>query len=43
LGVSGYILEYAMNWTNVAMAAMLGGELQNLSDIDSTERCCKSS
>jgi hypothetical protein len=41
LSVSGNILSYAKNWTNVVITAMLGGELQNLSDIDSTERCCK--
>jgi hypothetical protein len=43
LGVSGNILYYATNVTNVVIPVMLGGELQNLGDIDSTERCCKSS
>jgi hypothetical protein len=37
LGVSGNILVYAANATNLVITAMLGGELQNLSDIDSTE------
>ncbi|KAG1741230.1 hypothetical protein EDD22DRAFT_921355 [Suillus occidentalis] len=41
--VRGNILSDAMNWTNVVIIAMLGGELQNLSDIDLTEGCCKSS
>jgi hypothetical protein len=38
LGVSGNIMDYGINGTSVVINAMLGGELQNLSDIDSTER-----
>jgi hypothetical protein len=37
LGVSANILNYALFWINVVMSAMLGGELQNISDIDLTE------
>jgi hypothetical protein len=37
LGVSGNVLSYALNWMNVVTSAMLGGELQNISDIDLTE------
>jgi hypothetical protein len=43
LGVSGNIVNYARNGTNVFITAMLSGELPNLSDIHLTERCCKSS
>jgi hypothetical protein len=37
LGVSGNDLYYVTNGTNFVTTAMLGGELQNLSDIDWTE------
>jgi hypothetical protein len=41
LGVSGNIMGYALNGTNVVVTAMLGGELQYLGDIGSTETRCK--
>jgi hypothetical protein len=34
LGVSGNIVYYTTNVPNVVISAMLGGKLQNLSDID---------
>jgi hypothetical protein len=36
-------MDYATNGISVVVNAMLGGELQYLSDIDSTKRWCKSS
>jgi hypothetical protein len=36
-GVLGNIMNYAINVINVVTSAMLGGELQNLSDIDPTK------
>jgi hypothetical protein len=38
LGVSGNIEFHGTNAASVVLTAMLGGELQNLCDIGSTER-----